>query len=407
MTTKTSEFARGWVVLLACLIGVACGASPIPFNTIGFFMPELNKEFGWGFGEMSLGITIYGVLAALLAPVFGAWADTYGAKRVAMASMGLFGLAFAAFALTPDSIWGFYGIWVAVGLVGIGSTPVTFSRLVNQWYFKRRGLALGIMLLGTSLAAVVIPPLVTWAIAGFGWRTAHLVVAALPLLIGLPVGLLLLREPKGEEAPPAVAAEMTRGFTLGEAMRDRRFWTMWVSIALVATAYGGAHIHMPEIVKLHGFPKESAANVMQVVGLAILCGRLGTGFLLDRYWAPAVCLPILSLPALSCILLAGADPSFQTVLLGAFLLGFAAGAESDLIAYLASRYFGLGSYGKIYGMLYMAFGMASAVSPFLYGTVRDRTGDYSAMLYVAAALFVGGALLLLTLGRYPAAQEGD
>ena len=142
MTTKTSEFARGWVVLLACLIGVACGASPIPFNTIGFFMPELNKEFGWGFGEMSLGITIYGVLAALLAPVFGAWADRYGAKRVAMASMGLFGLAFAAFALTPDSIWGFYGIWVAVGLVGIGSTPVTFSRLVNQWYFKRRGLAL-------------------------------------------------------------------------------------------------------------------------------------------------------------------------------------------------------------------------------------------------------------------------
>ncbi len=349
---------------------------------------------------MSLGITIFGVLAACLAPVFGAMADRHGAKPVALLSLGLFGLAFASFALIGAEIWTFYAVWVLVGLVGIGSTPVTFSRLVNLWFFRNRGLALGIMLMGTSLAALVIPPLVTWAISAHGWRTAHLVIAALPLLVGLPVGLLLLREPKAEERPQGDVAA-TAGVTLAKATQDRRFWVIFASIFLVAFAYGGAHIHMPEIVKLHGFPPERAANIMQILGLSILTGRLVTGFLLDRFWAPAVCFPVLVLPAVAVAYLAGSAPEFALVAGAAFLLGFAAGAESDLIAYLASRYFGMANYGRIYGMLYMAFALASAVSPAVYGRVRDITGTYDSMLLAAAGLFVAGALLLLTLGRYP------
>lgn len=398
--TGGGEFRRGWPVLLACLVGVATGASPVPYNTIGFFMPELARTHGWSFGAMSLGITIFGVLAAFLAPVFGAMADRYGARRVALVSLALFGLAFGSFAFIGTEIWTFYAVWVLLGLVGIGSTPVTFSRLVNLWFFRNRGLALGIMLIGTSLAAVIIPPLVTWAIGAHGWRTAHLVIAGLPLLVGLPVGLLLLREPKAEERP-AGDVSAAAGVTLAEALRDRRFWVIFASIFLVAFAYGGAHIHMPEIVKLHGFPPERAANIMQILGLAILSGRLVTGFLLDRFWAPAVCLPILSLPAIAAFSLAGTAPDFALVAAAAFLLGFAAGAESDLIAYLASRYFGMANYGRIYGTLYMAFALASAISPAIYGRVRDVTGTYDPMLFAAAGLFVGGALLLLTLGRYP------
>ncbi len=388
------------------MIGVACGASPIPYNTIGFFMPQLNAEFGWSFAQISLGITIYGVLGALLAPLFGALADRYGVRRVAMAAMLAFGLVFASFAAIPDSLAAFYGLWVLIGLLGIGTTPVTFSRLVNLWFFRNRGLALGLMLLGTSLAALVIPPLVTWAIAGFGWRGAHLVVAALPLLVALPLGLLFLREPTAGQRPAGGAAGSASGVTLRQALSDRRFWTLWASIFLVAFAYGGAHIHMPEMVKMHGHGPERAALVMQVVGLSILAGRVITGLLLDRFWAPLVALPILSMPALAALLVAGDDPGFRLILLSAFLLGFAAGAESDLIAYLASRYFGLAHYGKIFGMLYMPFALASAMSPAIYGRVRDVTGTYDQMLHAAAILFVVGALLLLTLGRYPDLGQG-
>ncbi|NJO13111.1 MAG: MFS transporter [Gammaproteobacteria bacterium] len=93
-------------------------------------------------------------------------------------------------------------------------------------------------------------------------------------------------------------------------------------------------------------------------------------------------------------------------MLSAVLLGLASGAESDLIAFLAGRYFGMAHYGKIYGMLYMPFGIASAISPAVYGAIRDRDGNYDAMLLVAMALFVVGALLLLALGRYPEFARG-
>ena len=397
--SRRGEFGAGWTIVLGCMAGVGTGIQPIPALS-GFFMPELAREFGWTFGGMSLGMALCAVVATLMAPVFGGWADRYGTKPVAMISLLLFGFAFASFALVGPSIWSFYAVWVVIGLVGIGTTPLTFSRLVNLWFFRNRGLALGIMLIGTSLSTFVIPPLIVWAIAEGGWRTAYLAVAALPLLVGLPLGLLLLREPRAEEVPKASSAAAT-GVTVGAAIRDRRFWVIWGAIFLVQFAFAGAQVHIPEIVRLRGFRPANAATIMQVVGIAILVGRLVTGFLLDRFWAPLVSLPMLLLPAIGVVYLTGHDPDFVMLAGAAFLLGLAAGAESDLIAYLASRYFGLAHYGRIYGVLYMAFALASAFSPLVYGRVRDVAGTYDPMLLTAAGLLVGGAVLLLTLGRYP------
>jgi OFA family oxalate/formate antiporter-like MFS transporter len=88
-------------------------------------------------------------------------------------------------------------------------------------------------------------------------------------------------------------------------------------------------------------------------------------------------------------------------ILGGYLLGFAAGAESDLIAYLTGRYFGMANYGKIYGMLYMPFGICSAVSPLLYAYIRDTSGSYNPMLVASIPMYVAGGALLLFLGKYP------
>ena len=97
----TSEFGRAWKVLSASMVGVACGASPLPFITIGFFIDPLQQEFGWSRTEISLGVTIYGILAALLDPVFGGLADRHGVRPVALGSLAIFGLTFAAFAVVP------------------------------------------------------------------------------------------------------------------------------------------------------------------------------------------------------------------------------------------------------------------------------------------------------------------
>lgn len=233
------------------------------------------------------------------------------------------------------------------------------------------------------------------------------VVALLPLLIAIPLGLLWFREPRPEERPPGVsdASGQIIGLRLGEAVRGYRFWILLASILLTAFAYGGAHIHIAQIVKLHGFSAQVAASVLGIVAIGILVGRLLVGFLFDRFWAPGVAFPALLLPAIACWLLMGTEASFLHVAIGGFLLGFAAGTESDVIAYLAAKYFGMAHYGRIYGVLYMPFAIGSAISPIAYGMVRDRTGSYDAILLVAMAMFAAGGALLLAMGRYPDSAE--
>lgn len=255
-------------MLLASLLGIACGASPLPFNTLGFFIGPLQQEFGWSLRDISLGLTIYGVLGALLAPLFGSLADRHGVRPVALGSLAAFGLVFAGFALVPPSLAAFYGLWVLVGLVGIGSTPVTWLRAVNLWFFRRRGLALGSTLVGTSIAAMLLPPLTVWLIGRFGWRPAFPLLALLPLGLALPVGFALFREPRPDERPQelsAVAREgspLLAGLTLAEARAGRQLWILLASILMIAFAYGGAVIHLPRMLEAGGYTPARAAPLM-------------------------------------------------------------------------------------------------------------------------------------------------
>jgi MFS transporter, OFA family, oxalate/formate antiporter len=100
-------------------------------------------------------------------------------------------------------------------------------------------------------------------------------------------------------------------------------------------------------------------------------------------------------------LLLSARLSHGEAMLCAALIGLCAGAESDLIAFLTAKYFGLKHYGQIYGVQYAVFGLASGISPLVFAKVFDHFGNYGPILKVSAVFFVAGALLLLTLGRYP------
>ena len=412
--TDRGEFALGWKVLLAGMLGVMCGASPIPYNIIGFTAEPLAAEFGWSQTQIVLPITIFGVIASLLAPVFGGLADRHGVRPVALWSLFAFALSFAAISLTPAgddprTLYIYYALWVVVGLVGIGSTPVTWSRAINLWFFKNRGLALGILLMGTSLAAMIVPQVAVRAIDAFGWRAMFAVVALFPVA-ALIVAFVFFREPRADERPAAITSGggSLTGVTLGTALKDYRFYLIWLSIAMIALSFGGAFINMPRIVGLKGLDAETAAGVMGILGIGIFVGRLATGFLLDRFWQGFVAFPLLCLPAISMLLLMQDSVAFQAAAIAGFLLGFAAGAESDLIAYLTGRYFGMANYGKVYGMLYMPFGLMSAASPIIYAQVFDRTGSFDAAMQWALFGFVIGGALLLFLGKYPAAfPEAD
>lgn len=375
----------------------------MPFNTLPIVIGPINHAMGWSFQEISIGIAIYGTVGALLAPAVGALADRFGTRPVALASLLGFGLAFGSMAFVPDSLIAFYTVWALIGVVGIGSTPVSWSRTINLWFYENRGLALGILLLGTSLAGLIVPQIANATLAASDWRNVFLVLAALPLFIGFPLAFFLFRDPQPDERPKqmALGSEALTGLTLRETMLGYRFWVLFISITCIALAYGGAHIHMVQMVQFHGIDAGTAASVMSVVAAGIFSGRIIVGLLFDKFWAPGVAIPVLLLPTIACYFLIGTSTPVWVIFAAGYCLGFAAGAESDMIAYLASRYFGMKAYGRTYGFLYMPFGIFSSLSATMYGGIRDQTGNYDLALWSAMGLFAVGGLILVTLGRYP------
>lgn len=399
-----SEFRRGWPVLVAAGLGIAFGASPIPFNSIGAFIPQLEQEFGWGRGDIQLSLFVFTIVVVVTVPVIGAMADRFGVRPVAIGTLALFGVAYASLAFTPASIIGFYVLWGLMGLLGGGSTPVTWTRAINGWFERNRGLALAIALMGTGLTATFLPRLSVWLIEHVGWRLAFAGIALLPLGIALPVALVAFRDPPRPAEASATAvrpAARAPGLTLAQAVRNYRFWVLALSILLVATGIGGTITNLQPLLIDRGFTAAHAASIAGLIGISVVVGRLFAGWLIDRFWAPAVTFPMLALPGIACVLLALSEIPPTLASISAIMIGLAAGAETDLVAYLTARYFGLGHYGSLYGLQYAVFGLASGFAPFMFGRVYDVAGTYNPILYLAAAFFAFGAIALLTLGRYP------
>lgn len=415
MDSTTNEFRRGWRVLVASSLGVALGASPIPFNSLGPLTVPLTREFGWGRGDVQLGILIFTLAVILLVPVVGGIADRIGVRKVALFTLAAFGVMFAALSLTPASLPVFYLLYFLTGALGGYSTPVSWTRAVNGWFVQRRGLALALCLMGTGLTAAFLPAYTNWLIEHFGWRTAYAALGLLPLVIALPVAFAWFRDPTardlglqpaGDEA--AAAAPVPReGVTLSQALRDYRFWVLAIAIFLVATGVAGCITNFVPLLVDRGFAAQEAANIAGAIGITIIAGRIVAGYLIDRIWAPSVTFPMLLAPAVAALLLASSHVTPTTALVAAVMIGLASGAETDLVAYLSARYFGLAHYGKIYGVQYSLFGLASGIAPFIFGAAFDRYGGYQTILYIAAGAFLTGALLLLTMGRYPSFARAE
>jgi MFS family permease len=401
------EFRAGWPIVLSALLGIGLGLSPVPFYTIGILAPELARTFGWGFGQVMGGLPITTLVVLVASPVTGLLVDRFGVRPVALTSVALFGLSFMAFALTDGSLTLFYVNWGMMALVGAGTLPITWTRAVNNAFEVRKGLALGLSLLGTGLFGYLVKPFAASVLAAWGWRAVYLAVGALPLLIALPVAFLGFRDvhaqataPADREAARRARRAATPGATFAEAMKSWRFWVLAVAFLPISFAVGGPIPNMENILRLARFGPRDIVALASYIGLSVIAGRLIGGWLIDRFWAPAVALALIGAPAVGCWLLAQGVHTYGLAALSIVMIGFAAGVEYDLMAFLTARYFGMKSYASIYGALYGAFAAGAGVAPVVFGSAFDRTHSYAQPLTLSAGLLLAGALLLLTLGRY-------
>ncbi|GAB7551893.1 MFS transporter [Novosphingobium sp. 11B] len=396
--------------MVAAMVGVALGLSPIPFYTIGMLAPQLSAEFGWSFAALMASITVQSGVVMIASPLAGIAIDRFGARPVALVSLPLFGLSYMSLALSNGSLTLYYAQWVIMAVLGVGTLSATWTRVVTQWFDKWRGMALGLASCGTGITGFIIKPLCAHLIETHGWRTAVVVVGCLPIVVGVPVVALLFREmARGAAAPdkPVEAAEEVSqpGLTLAEAARDRRLWIMAGAFLFIAFALTAPTPNLENILKTRAFTLPQIGEITAAFGLSVIAGRLIGGWLLDRFWAPLIALVILAFPALGCWLLTSSALSPLIATLAVISLGFGAGFEFDLLAYLISRFFGQRHYGAIYGCFYAVIAFAGGLGPVVFGYVFDRIGDYTIALRSGSACLVVGAVLLLAMGAYPKLSE--
>ena len=200
------EFRQGWPVVSAAAVGVGLGLSPLPFYTIGIFIPPLLREFGpmgWTPGDILNALAIYTLGAFAASPFIGILAQKFGARLVAMISIITFSLSMMALSLNTGSKSLYVVLWLILAFAGAGTLPITFTRPVANWFDKNRGIALGIALIATGVYGALAKYFAQHIVQLSDWRMAYIALGCLPLAIALPINWLSLRDIADEPASQA------------------------------------------------------------------------------------------------------------------------------------------------------------------------------------------------------------
>jgi len=395
----------GWRVAAAAFIGVMVSFAPIVPYTFSLFLNPLHAAFGWQREAISGTFAVAAITVAVVSPGIGVLLDRFPPRRIILPSIVIFALALASLSRLGPSIQRFYLTYFIFGLVANGTAQFAYTRTILTWFNRRRGLAIALILTGSGVGSIVIPPLTQWVIDHHGWRDAYLMLGCLALL-GLPLTALLVHN------RPTTQREDTSlmsGVTVAAALRTAPFWILASIIMLSAFGENGLVTNLAAMLTEHGVTVTAAALALSVRGGAGILGRLCTGFLIDRFPAQRIQTAILLISAAGTFLLAFSGTSAMA-LVGAALLGIGLGSEADVAPYLLARYFGRKHFSVLYGLTWTAYAIGGATGPMVVGRFYDRAGSYQPRIIVGLActtLLAAAISLFLRRDRTPYQASHD
>jgi MFS family permease len=383
----------GWWIAAVSALSLSMSIGTLAVYSFSLFVKPLSLEFGWSRGEISFAMTLTNLAVTFISPFLGHLADRYGSRAVLVPAHLSLGLALASFYFLSAPLWHFYALYFCVGLLGAGTSPLAHARLISKWFDRRRGLALGLTMAGVGVGSFFIPTVAQSLLSNHGWRFTYLAMGILAALIPSTLITLVFRE--NTVIKLSSGSPQPAGSTRKEALRTRAFWQMVAVFSTAAMCSYAAVAHLVPILTDRGMPVQQAAFALSLFGISAMLGRILTGILMDRFFAPYVLAAMFAgVAAGLALLIAGAGYP------AAILVGLGLGAEIDVMPYLVSRYFGLKSLGEIYGLIFASFTLGIATGPYLMGLGFDAAHSY--IVPLTALVCVMGLVILgaLTLPRY-------
>jgi MFS family permease len=391
------------------IIGTGMTFQAILFGMIFFsftmWAPEWAEEFNTPLSEVMLIIIIIGVAGGLISPFAGRAMD-----HMSIRVLVCFGVLSASLGFVMISqvtaVWQImviYGTFINVGTVIAG--PLAAQTLAAKWFRKRRSFAIGLSTTGTSIGGFLFPPLVTYLFLTYGWRTAHLILALVMVVVVIPLVWTVVRNspedrgvaPEDDVKPHADGSAPTvfPNWTTKTILQERNFWAMVLAFIPMMIAFGGIQQNLKPIATDLGIGTQDASYLVSVMAATMIGGKLFFARQAD-YWDHRllfwVALAILSV-AIGLIL---TQPDFVLLLVISGLLGVAAGAFLPLFGAIISSRFGADGYGRVAGLL-GPFMMVGAVGPYIPAAIRDSTGNYDLALQIFLVIIIPSACAIAFL----------
>jgi MFS family permease len=266
----------GWWVVLASAFGLFWGI-PISIYSFSVFFRPLMQEFHVGRAAVSLAFTLKLFAGALSATPAGWLIDRYGPRLVILIGTAIFGSILLANRFFSGSIAWFYCFYVLLGLSIHGVSPIPYGSLVSHWFDRRRGLALGLTMLGIGVGAVIMPSVAQTLIARFGWKTAYSILGGAVLLICWPILVYSLKEKPedfgllsgGASAKISGIEDVRLGLTAHETWCSRDFWLMALAFTLVSASVQGCVVHLVPMLSDRNLGPQAAA-----LGSSLICSTV-------------------------------------------------------------------------------------------------------------------------------------
>ena len=398
----------GWV--MAGLVFLMTIMSSAVSSTPQLIILPITEEYGWQISDISNAIGLMFFTLACLAPFSGALMLNLGVTPVVLTAIGLnivgLGLCIISF-----ETWHFLiaiGVFLgsASGIIGLGLTATVASR----WFVKRRGLVVGVLTAAFAAGQLLFVPLMAWITTIVDWRFALLI----PILGSLISSILILFFGKNWPAelklapfgdtkiyePPKKAeqnAAIVSLKVLKNACGHPAFWILsgtFFICGLSSTGIVGQHF-IPFCAD-NNVGIVAASSYLAIMGIFNFMGTIGSGWLSDRFDNYKLLMWFYGLRALSLIYLPFSGFEFFTLLLWAMFFGLDFIATVPPTVKLSSKYFGAVNGPVLFGWIFAAHQLGSAIAASSAGWSRDTTLSYMPS-FIVAGLFSLIAVFLIMI----------
>jgi len=385
------------------------GSGAISLGFTAIFEP-LVDEFGWSHTQISFAASLRGLERGLLAPVAGVLSDRWGPNFVVFGGLLLCSIGLILLS-TVTSITMFYTSFI---IIGIGITAIATPLMmvfVLSWFPNKGGLAMGIAASGVALGGLLVP-IITYLIDLYGWRHAILIMGLGMLVLPLPLSLLL-RKNSGKFGNANSNQESLLSFDYGHSslvkskkisfgakysLTNFSFWIITSAFFCQSLVLSGVLTHIMPYLSSIGIDRISSGLVAGALPLSTVIGRVGFGWLMDRFEKRNLVALSFALNSLGVLILAIISPG-QNLLIILFIILFGVGWGGSVVMFtgLMNSYFGIKRLGTIIGFAGMFTMMGYIIGAPLTGWIFDRWGYYQPSWFALAAIVGFGTLFFVTL----------